>query len=216
MRPLTRRTTIAAVLVAGLALAACDAVDGDLAPSAATGIGSGDVAASAWDGDITVTTAQLEDVVEVVLGSEDPTRDPQVAPQVLVAVQQQSLQLLVQEAVFGTAAEEQLGIVVSEEDVDARFDEIVEEAGGREALDGDLAAQGLTAEQLRLQLPLQLLAGEVAAALAEDGEQSLQQWATDVMVEADPAVARRFGRWDPTQLQVVPADQPVQELQAGS
>lgn len=217
MRPKSRlTTTIAAVLAAGVVLGACDAVDGDLAPSAASGPGSGDVAASAFDGEVTVTTDELEEVVAVVLGVEDPTRDQSQDPRIVVAVQQQALQLLVQQMVFGTAAEEQFGVRVTDEEVEDGFATIVADAGGEDALAADLLVQGLNIEQLRLQLPLQLLAGEVNAALLEGDGRSLQQWASDAMIEADPRIARRFGRWDPAGLAVVPADQPVQELQAAS
>lgn len=218
MRPTLRRpTTIAVLLAAGLALGACDAIDGDLAQSATTALDAdGDVAASAFGGDVVVTTDQLAAGVEAVLGVEDPALDPDFNPQVIVGTQITVLNLLVQEAVYGTAAEEEFGVRVTDDDVEARLDELIEERGGIEALEAELAGQNLTVDQLRLSSKLELLAPLVDAALREQGGPPLQDWARQAMDTAEPVIARRFGQWDPVGIGVVPADPPVQGARAES
>lgn len=221
MHPPRPTTTIAAVLVAGLALGACDALDGDLAPSAAVGVAAGDVAATAFDGEVIVTVDELAEAVEGVLGVDRIEIQTAPDPRSYIATQQQVLALLVQEAVYGGAAEEQFGLVITDEDVDDQIQQLVDEAGGEEELAAFLASQGSSIEQERRTLALRLLAPQVADALVEqsdggDGNELLREWSREAMAEADPVVARRFGAWDPVSLTLVPADEVSSGAQATS
>lgn len=216
MRPTPRRsTTIAAVLAAGLALGACDAIDGDLAPSAATGIGNGDVAASARNGAVVVTTDDLEAATASALGLDGPEELAAVEPSTVVAEQQGVLGVLVTSAVYGEAAERELDVAVTEEEVEEFLDGLIDQFGDQETLEAQvLASEGVAYDRWLLELPLRLLAPAVDEALqADGGGTTLSDWARRVMGEADPEVARRFGRWDPSGLSVVPADRAVQEPQ---
>lgn len=214
MRPRPRHRTTLAVLAAGVALTGCAALSGDAPPSATAGIaGAGDVAASAFDGDVVVTARELETVVELVAGDDDLVlgSTPEGVEQ-LVPFQRQVLEVLIEQAVYASAAEEQFGITVDDDDIEASIATTAEEVGGMDALEEQLEAAGSSLEiEREINRRFIVLNEQLREALLDgatgDGAGLVSDWELEQLMEADVLVARRFGAWNEAGLTVVPVDQ---------
>lgn len=205
MRLLPRRVvTGAVVLVAAVAVAGCDALDGDLTADA----GAPGAAATTADGDVLVTTDELLESMTQVIEVEPRDAVDQFPADAVADAQRRVLQVLLEDAVYGAAAEEQFGIdPPTAADVDRQIADLEEELGGAEQLDTFLESQNSSRAQERFTLPGRLLSADITAALEEQGEdQDLASWSQEVMADAQPLVARRFGAWDQAVGAVVPAD----------
>lgn len=191
----SRRAVTAAVLAAGLLLAGCGGSGDDAAPEATDGTdATASDGASAGDAasDPSAPVAQGPPVdldgVEVaatydgteVTGEELAALVDAQADTVLAAVPEEqqedargdlTRQVLGQEIQVGIVrdlAADEYGVDPSEDEVDAALQEAIESAGGQEAFQSFLAAQGLTEEQAREQVELQEVVQRLQFALAEE------------------------------------------------
>lgn len=210
MRRWTAPRTSALALAAAVALTGCGALDGDLASGDVPRPGSG-VAASALDGDVRVTTDQLAAASALVAEVDQRQLVTEVPPSRSVPLQREVLSVLVQRGVLEAAARDDLGVEPpSEADVEAEYERRVEEAGGEEQFAALAAAQQSSAAIQRWLLPnvllTQVIADELAAREGGDPAELFGQWSQQVLAEAEPRVARRFGAWDATAGRIVSAD----------
>lgn len=154
-------------VLAGLVLQGCAALTGDH-PAGLTGIGDGDVAARG--GGAVVMVDELRTEVDGAIGSGALESDAFTGSELEREVQLQTLVLndMFQIELLAAAAEADFGIEVTESEVDALVDQAVEQAGGQEALEQQLAAGGQTLERFRRSQYVESLVQQVTDALLED------------------------------------------------
>ena len=149
-------------LVAAALLAGCGAGPGT------------DVAATS--GEVEITTAALVEQVRVVESAGQLADLPEdQLPAARLDLQRDMLTQLLQVALVSDLAEEQLGVVVTEEEIDAAVAVREEQAGGADDLDEQLANEGGNRELLRQNLEVQLLIQEIEAALVDQNEVTDEQ-----------------------------------------
>lgn len=211
--------------------------------------GSDDSEADAASGPDEETTNQRqvpEGVAAVVDGTEitdrtveewfdEAAKSPEVAArleggqgeQIRPALRAQILSRLIVSDILTRAASDDFGIEVSDEEVVARRDELVKEAGGEDALAQQLATAGLTEELLvEHELPMLIILEEVEKEFSSDtdpeatttttaavpgaqpppteSQQAMQEWGRARFAEADVTVRTSYGTWDPQTGQVQP------------
>ena len=154
-------------VLAGLVLQGCAALTGDV-PAGLTGIGNGDVAARG--GGAVVTVDELRTEVGEAVGSGALQSDQFTGSDLEREVQLQTLVLnnLLQIELAAAAAGADFGIEVTEAQVDALVEQAAEQAGGREALEQQLAASGQTLELFRRSQYVESLRQQITDALLED------------------------------------------------
>jgi parvulin-like peptidyl-prolyl isomerase len=176
---LSSRSLAAVSLSAALVLAGCGeaaiSLTGDAAPGL-TGFGSGSAAATA-EGGIEITADQLSAVADPFIALRAESLPGDAVQEQTLELQRLVLRFMLTSAVFQQQAAE-LGVTVTDGDVDARMDQIVDEFGGAAAFDQILAEQGVTFGIARLQERANLIRERVGAALAGGQE------VTDADVEA--------------------------------
>lgn len=162
-----RATTLAATLAAGLVLQGCAALTGDVG-GGLSGVGNGDVAARG--GGATVTVDQLRTEVDAAVDNGALEADQFEGSELERRVQLQTLVLnnLFQIELAAAAAEEQLGVEVTDAEIDELVAEASEQAGGEDALSEQLAASGQTLELFRRSQFVAQLRTEITEALLED------------------------------------------------
>ena len=149
-------------LVAAALLAGCGAGPGS------------DVAATS--GTVEISTAALAEQVRVVESAgqlADLSEDE--LPAARLDLQRDMLTQLLQVGLVSDLAEQQLGVVVTDDELDAAVEERQEQAGGAEALEEQLATERGNLELLRQNIEVQLLIQEIEAALVEANEVSDEQ-----------------------------------------
>lgn len=237
MPRLSRLVALLAVLV--LVLAACgnDDGEGDAAPPTdpATTLGEDgegeappapegeqppEGAAASVDGtEITVTT--LEEIFDEVSGTPAVIEQLEGEQGEFMAamLRAEILGQLIRQEIVLRSAEEEFGIVVTDDDLDRAYDEFAAEMGGEEELEAQLEQAGLSRQVFeRIELPLfaALLQLEDEFGVEEpsaDGEPSeaeaeLQEWAFDRFGSTPVLVASDYGTWNPMSMQVEPSGMP--------
>jgi parvulin-like peptidyl-prolyl isomerase len=140
-----RTRLFAGVFAVGLAL---------LAVACGTSSDSGDVPSNsvAVVGNQTITKAEFDDLVKYAKRSYDAQKRPfpKVGTQEYAQIRDQAVRFLVQRAQFEVKAGD-LGVDVSDKDVDARVDQYVKERhkGDQKKFQAELKAQGLSEDQAR-------------------------------------------------------------------
>ena len=182
-----RPTSLAVVSIsAALVLTGCGAgsisLTGDNAPGL-TGFGSGSAAATA-DGGVEITTAQLSEVADPFIALRIAGTPEDAVEQQTLELQRLVLRFLLTAAVFEQEATE-LGITVSDAEVEARMDAILEELGGAEAFDEILAGQGVTYDIARLQERANLVRERVGVILAGDDAEVSEAEVTEALGAAE-------------------------------
>lgn len=154
-------------VLAGLVLQGCAALTGG-DPTGLTGIGNGDVAARG--GGAVVTVEELRVELEEAVATGALQSDQFTGSDLEREVQLQTLVLnnLLQIELASAAAEADFGIEVTEAQVDALVDQAVEQAGGQDALEQQLAASGQTLELFRRSQYVESLRQQITDALLED------------------------------------------------
>jgi hypothetical protein len=123
-------------------------------------------------------------------------------------------QLVLQELVLQGAASD--GIEVTDDDVAAEREVLVEEFGDEETLQAQLAAAGLPEDQLDMEIRASLAIDRVTEQLLADAGDvdptdeearfaAQEQWLRSVADDVDVVVDTAFGAWSPEQLAVIPA-----------
>ncbi len=168
---------------------------------------------------------------------DEAAKSPEVAArleggqgeQIRPALRAQILSRLIVSDILTRAAADDFGIEVSDEEVMARRDELVKEAGGEDALEQQLATAGLTEELLvEHELPMLIILEEVEHEFSSDtdteteatttttaavpgaqpppseSQQAMQEWGRERFAEADVTVRAAYGTWDPQTGQVQP------------
>jgi hypothetical protein len=179
---MARRRTATALGGLALVLAGCGVTDAGQAATADT---------------FRIPQSEVDAQVRAVLEQVQDTPGAPPAGLALATTQR----LVRDELVAGTAAE--LGISVTQAQIDAGLAELADQYGGREGLELTAAQAGVPADQLdefvRSNLLLEGIAaqsgGDQAAAAA-----ALSQHSEQVDVQVSP----RYGSWDPAGLQIVP------------
>jgi parvulin-like peptidyl-prolyl isomerase len=155
------KTSLVAVLVAGLLAAAAAACggDSDSVPSDAVAVVGGE----------TVTKAQFNNVLDLARRTYKAQKQPfpEQGTRAYDRLKGQVVQYLVQRAQLAQKAEE-LDVEVSDEQVDARLAEIKKQFGTDKQYRARLAAQGLNEEQLRNDIKAQLISEQVFKEVTED------------------------------------------------
>lgn len=158
---------VVTALTAGLVLSGCATLTGDASPGL-SGLATGDVAARGGGAEVTVD--QLEAEVEEAVASGALQSDQFSGSDLERRVQLQTLVLnnLFQIELATAAAERELGVEVSEADVDALVEEAADQAGGMEALEQQLTEGGQTLELFRRNQFVTSLREQIIAALLEE------------------------------------------------
>ena len=155
-----KRAALSAVLLAALALAGCGGSD-ESVPADAVAVVDGEAIARS---DYEALVAQARK------SYENQKRDfPAAGSQELQTLRNQIVQYLVQREQFEQQAEE-LGIEVSDEQVESRLEQIVKQyfAGDRKKYDQQLAEQGISAAQVESEVRAQLVSEKLFAEVAGD------------------------------------------------
>jgi len=182
-----------ALLLIALACAACSLTN------------TGDPNAAALVGDERVPTATIDEQFETISSSDAFQQQEQQGggDQMAAQAQSQLVTSSVRSIILSLVAERN-DVEVSDEDISAAVDEIVEQVGGREEFQQRLSEQGVP-EALFLQ---QVRDQETQAALQEQvGEQTdfaafVREEIADVPIRINP----RYGTWNDASLEVQPAD----------
>jgi parvulin-like peptidyl-prolyl isomerase len=193
--------------------------DGDAPPTTAGEQPPEGAAASVDGAEITATT--VEEIFEEV------SVTPAVAEQIegeqgeLMAamLRAEILGQLIRQEIVLRSAEEEFGIVVTDDDLDRAYDEFAEEMGGVEELETQLEQAGLSRQVFeRLELPLfaalmQLedefdVDGRSADGEPSEAEAELQAWAFDRFASTPVLVSSDYGTWNAMSMQVDPAGMP--------
>jgi hypothetical protein len=186
-----RRVGILAVAgLATLVLAGCG--------SSSEGMAAGDAAVAET---FRITQAQVaEQVAAVQAAGGQPTAEPPAGLTVA------SVQRLVITAVVGRVAEE-VGVSVSDAEVDADVAQLVADNGGKDALEAAALQAGIPPDAIDDVVRVNLLVSAIGRTLQPDGEGGAQVAAAQERLaaysrEADVQVAPRYGTWDHASLAV--------------
>lgn len=182
-----------ALLLIVLACAACSLTN------------TGDPNAAALVGEERVPTARIDEQFETISSSDAFQQQEQQGggDQLAAQAQSQLVTSSVRSIILNLVAERN-DVEVTEEDVTAAVDEIVDQVGGQEEFEQRLAQQGVP-QALFLQ---QVRDQETQAALQEEvGEQTdfagfIRDEIADVPIRINP----RYGAWNEESLEVQPAD----------
>ena len=138
-----------------------------------SGCGQGEVrpGAAALVGEQRIPADTLQQVVE--RGLADPQAEQQLG-QDLPGFQRQALARLINREVLEAAAERE-GVSVTQGDVDAQLERFAEQAGGREALEAQAAASGVSPQDLPRFLRDVVLEQALGDKLTEDEQVSQEQ-----------------------------------------
>jgi parvulin-like peptidyl-prolyl isomerase len=138
-----------------------------------SGCGQGEVrpGAAALVGVERITSDTLQQVVD--RGLSDPTAEQQLG-QDLAAFQRQALARLINRQLLEAAAERE-GVTVTRGDVDEQLERFAEQAGGREVLEAQAAASGVSPQDLPRFLRDVVLEQSLGDALTEDEQVPAEQ-----------------------------------------
>lgn len=121
---------------------------------------------------VEITIAEVEERLEVI--RQNPQAAEQLANdpdgQVLRQAENDVLNDLVAQALLEQGAADELDIAVTDADVEAQREAVVEQIGGQEAFDQVIEQQGLTEEQVTTELRRLALSEAIGARFAEDAE----------------------------------------------
>jgi len=185
-----------ALLAATALLAACtgggdgadDSTDADGAVTEASAILEGvEVAATAEGTEI--TAAEVEEVVALQRAQALQGLEGDALARAEADLVRQVLSGQIQLAIVEAVAERDYGIVVTEEDVDAAYEEAVAELGDEEAFLEAVAAQGLDEDDVREQLEVEQLVTQVQEALADEAGEVTDEDVRALFDERDEAGA---------------------------
>lgn len=176
-----------------------------LMTSACSLTATGDPSNAATVGDVTIPAAEIDETLAMIRDSEAFRQQSQgdTSGDFVLDAQTQIVTQFVRSEILALVAEE-LDLVITDEEVDAARDDLIEQVGGQDAYEAAIAQQGLTEQfvlrQLRDQQTQALLQAEIGdtANLAE----FIQEQVADITVEVNP----RYGQWDPANLSVAPFD----------
>jgi SurA-like protein len=182
-----------AIVLIGLLTSAC----------ALTGTHNPNTAAVVDDREVSTSDVQsnVDTIAETSLFRAQAQAD--ASGQLLQQVQTQVVTALVRSQILAEVAERN-DVAVSDADVRAAADEIIEELGGREEFERRLSEQGIP-ERLFLQ---QVRDRELQTALQEQigTDSDLTRFVQDELANVTIAVNPRYGTWDADRLQVTAAD----------
>lgn len=218
---------VAMLAALALMLAACGDDTAEDTDDEAAGGDNGEVLAPEGDG----PGAELDDDVAAVVNGDEISLDeveqqvesfannPQVAEALEGPEGEQTLELLRAQVVstmiinkLAIDGAEELGNPVTDEDIAAARAELEEETGGAENLETALEDEGMSQDQLTVQLRALAALRNIETALAEDGEAGedvdpetlAQQYLQERLQTADVVVNDDFGTWDAQTGQVTP------------
>lgn len=178
MRPLR---LLAATTVAAMALTACSSGGGD-------GGGGDAPEVAATVGGTEIPGSRIDEIVASQAGLIEATEDEQ-ADQQRRELERSALSAEIQLAAVETAVEERFGLDISDEEVDARLQEQIEEQGGQEAFDQLAEEQGIDGEAAlglaRDNAYVQVLVEYVQGQLADEG--GITEEELRAQYEADPS-----------------------------
>lgn len=216
-------TKLVAVLAMLLVVAACgdDAADGPdedrpgeadvTQPDQEGGVELADDVAAVVNGE-EISTAQVRAQVDALAGNPkiaEALEGPEGEQTRDVLRAQVVSSLIVNHVAVNGAAE--LGAPVTDEDVATARAELEEETGGPEGLQAALEQEGMSEDQLAVQLRALAALRNIETALAEDAgdaeadaETRAEEFVRDRLQSAEVVVNDDFGSWNPQSGQVVP------------
>lgn len=223
-----RRTVLATLLAGVLALAACgDGAEPDAQTTDAADLPGTEQQAdlpegvAATVGETDIGTQRLDERVDTALESPELAAQlPEDEEEARTLVQASVLgQMIVTEGVLQAADDE--GIEVSDEEVQAKREELEEQAGGPEELQQQVDAIGFDEAELDRELRSLVILDRVAEREAPDegegpqpeqtdpaqpdpGDIAVQTWLQERLTQMEIVVDSDYGRWDAQSLQVVP------------
>lgn len=159
-----------------------------------------------------INAAKVMEQVEALAGN------PQIAEALAGSESEQTLGILRAQVVssmiinrVAIAGAEELGVPVTDEDVATARAELEEETGGAEGLQEALEQEGMSEDQLAVQLRALAALRNIEQALAEEGEDTdadpetrAQEFVSDRLLAAEVVVNDDYGTWDPQSGQVAP------------
>ena len=168
-------------------------------------------------GDTDITTKRIDDLLAAAKQGNDQVKqalDSDQGDAIKTQLEARLLsQVIVNEIVIQSAKD--MGIGVSDQDVEAKRSELTSQAGGKEAFQTQIDQAGLTDEQLTEELKgiaaldkvREQLTGSASPAPAPSPGASpgpVENWLIEQATQANVVVAPRYGTWDPQSAQVVP------------
>jgi hypothetical protein len=186
--------------------------------AAGCGLSGGNPSVAATVNNARIPVATLESRVATAKGS--PQVSQQLAAsgqrgQLLAQIRSRVLSGLIRSEVLAQGAEE-LGIEVTDTDIQQRRSRLVEQVGGQQAFQDLIRQNNLSQEEIRAQIRELVLQSKVRNALgrgqAQTGQGQTQQtrayrqWLNQRVASAEVTVNPRFGRWDAQRGQVVASD----------
>ena len=185
-----------------------------LAVLALTGCSVRDAGQAAVSDEFTISQALVDSEVRAVLEQVDsPTGQP---PAGLALA---TTQRLVQDALFAAKAEE-LGITVTDTEVEQGRAEFAAQYGGDQGLVDAAAQSGIPAGSLDAFVRSNLLFTKISEASPGGGAAAAQQAAREELgrfsEEIDLRVAPRYGTWSPVALEIVPGSDVVTPAEPAS
>ena len=175
-------------LLLAVLLVACGGGGGGGDATGITGSGDPNVAASVNDTDIPISAVETRfeqaksqpQVQQQLEADTEGTFESQIQAQILS-------QLVLSEILEQWGAD--LGIEVTDEDIEAQREELIEQLGGQEAFDQAVAESGLSDEDIELQLRQRALQDKIAEEVGTDAEVTDEEIAAFYEQNADA----RFG-----------------------
>lgn len=177
---------------------------------------TGDPAVAASVDDRTIAAAEVDATLASIRQSDSFQQQAigDTSGRLALDAQTQVVTSYVQSAILNEIAERN-DVEISDEDITAARDALVEQLGGREAFEARIAEQGLTEEfvtdqVLRVQQTQQALQQEIGP--DADFAEFLRTELEDIAIEVNP----RYGDWDPQNLTVARFDPLSDVAQAGA
>lgn len=176
MRPISSFLPLALILTVALLAAACGGAEDQTVPAEAVAV----------VGDRNIEKAQFDALMEQARKSYEAQKRefPNAGTPEYNTLKNQAVQFLVQRAQFEQKAEE-LGIEITDEDVDERLEQIKEQyfSGEEEKYEEQLEQQGLSDEQVRRDIRAQLIQEKLFEKVTEEievtDEEVQQQYASN-------------------------------------
>ncbi len=204
-----------------LLLAACSGGGSDEGAGTASPASGADLpdSVAARVGDQEITTARLDDLLQAAKEGNAQVKqmlDGDQGDQIKTQLEARLLsQMIVNEIVIQSAKD--MGLDVSQQDVEAKRSELTQQAGGEEQFKSQIDQAGLTDEQLAQELTgiaaldkvREKLTGSASPAPAPAPSPGaspgpVEAWLIEQVKQADVVVADRYGHWDPETASVVP------------
>ena len=173
--------------------------------------GCSQVGAAATVGDIKITQATVQGSVDSILAERAKVDTSQMQPETGAALNVSQLRFHLLRTLFLELGKE-LNVTITKAEIDTRRASIIDQVGGEESLPTALVSAGIAPEDLDEYIEVISYSDKISQKLIAAGVTEdqigfeIQKLVVAKAKEIGVTVNPRYGKWDPTNADVLPAD----------